>query len=125
MTSTSLNLRVRRTLKQLKSKTFVSIPHAVLPDFTAPVVEIDPSLPQVAIDTETEPLHTDSTPLFQFPVTVSGLTCTAQTDSDAASNVNSALHSLFLDTGASVEAIVSRHIATSVNAKIHKLTKLN
>ena len=125
LTSTSLNLRVRRTLKQLKSKTFVSTPHAVLPDFTAPVVEIDPSLPQVAIDTETEPLHTDSTPLFQFPVTVSGLTCTAQTDSDAASNVNSALHSLFLDTGASVEAIVSRHIATSVNAKIHKLTKLN
>ena len=38
LTGTSLNLRVRRTLKQLKSKTFVSNPHAVLPDFTAPVV---------------------------------------------------------------------------------------
>ena len=125
LTSTSLNLRVRRTLKQLKAKTFVSTPHSTLSDFQVPTVELDPTLPAPIMETDPDTIPTDTSPLFQFPVTVSGLTCLAQTDADSASNVNTALHSLFMDTGASVEAVVSRHIATAVHAKIHKLSTAN
>jgi len=128
LTATSLNLRVRRVLKKLKSKTSVVTPHSILDNFTPPTFELDSTLPSPQLETpavaESAPT-TDTSPLFQFPVTVAGLTCLAQTDSDAASKLNTSLQSLFMDTGASVEAIVPKHLAHTVNAKLHKLKSQN
>ena len=118
-----LNRRVLTTLKKLNAASFPVTPHSELQNFQLPSFEKDVTLPDLHLpdpEEEDTPMS-DPRHLFQFQVTVAGLTCAARADHDDQSLNNSTMHTLFLDTGAAVEAIVPKHFATAVHAKLHNL----
>lgn len=111
---------IQKHIRHLSNPDFVSTPHTETPHTQTP--QYDTPFPALAA--KVTPLY-DTNLMFRFPVTVSGIKSNAMSSWVPDSSPNQLIHSVnqhcFLDSGATIQALVSTKLQSSINAKIHPL----